>query len=330
MEAVDEIIDLDELQESIIDETLKDFISKDEDVAKLLKNKLDELSKEEEKLSSKEEEVKKLEESNREKISSNASADELIEIAGKLKEAEKELEEIRYNIKNLETEKEELIKTKSDIEKSKHEYVETLKSTNSNYEEQLKRISDAIEVCSNPALKQALEDVRKEKENELINLQEKRNNELNSVLNEYEEENNNPKVEINNIYSNVSEDNVLPLYPNTESDIVKLETSQDELDNVNNIDLSKTENLVNEESVINIDSILSKLQENEENYKPDLNVVNTDDLVLPDINISDLNNENKIKIIFEKNVPSTLLKDIFTSSKVMPALQDYLDNKGGN
>ena len=53
----------------------------------LLKEKIEELEKEEGKLNKKEEEVKKLEESNREKISSDASPEELIEIANKLKEA---------------------------------------------------------------------------------------------------------------------------------------------------------------------------------------------------------------------------------------------------
>ena len=93
MEVVEEILDLEELQESIIDETLKEFMKKDEEAETLLKEKIDELIKEEEKLSKKEEEVKKLEESNRDKISSDASPEELIEIASKLKEAREELEE---------------------------------------------------------------------------------------------------------------------------------------------------------------------------------------------------------------------------------------------
>ncbi len=355
MESMDEIIDLDELQEGTIDETLKEFISKDEDVAELLKKKLDELSLEEEKLSNKEDEVKKLEESNREKISSNASADELIEIAGKLKDAEKELQEITENIKTLETEKEELINTKKDIEKSKQEYIKTLESTNSNYEEQLKRISEAIEVCSNPALKQVLNDVKQEKEKELTSLQEKRNDQLKVVLNEYdnsEENNEDSKIMVsqqddskesneNVILPTVEsyeepEKNDIPLtnnvvLPTIESDEVNIESPKEEvvLDNEN---IDNNENNIeekNESSVIDIDSILSKLEsENKDiNFNSDLNVINTDDLVVPDVNISDLNNESKVKIIFEKNVPTDVVKDIYSSSKVMPVIYDFLDNK---
>ena len=83
-----EILDLEELKENkseVIDENLKGFMSKDEEVSKLLEDKIGEIDSETEKLNAKEEEIRELEESSREKIIMDASPDELIEIAGKIK-----------------------------------------------------------------------------------------------------------------------------------------------------------------------------------------------------------------------------------------------------
>ena len=96
-----EILDLEELKENkseVIDENLKGFMSKDEEVSKLLEDKIGEIDSETEKLNAKEEEIRDLEESSREKISMDASPDELIEIAGKIKSAQSELSEINANI----------------------------------------------------------------------------------------------------------------------------------------------------------------------------------------------------------------------------------------
>ena len=102
---MEEILDLEDLQENVVDENLKEFMAKDEEAEKLLKEKIDELVLETEKLNKKEEEIKTLEESSREKISMNASPDELIEIAEKIKSAQSELSEINANIEKLEKEK---------------------------------------------------------------------------------------------------------------------------------------------------------------------------------------------------------------------------------
>lgn len=358
MEAVEEILDLEELQEGIIDETLKEFMKKDEEAESLLKEKITELEKEEEKLNKKEEEVKKLEESNREKISSDASPEELIEIANKLKEAREELGELTNNISNLESEREELIETKEIIQKSKLEYIKSLNSTNSNYEEQLKKINEAIEVCDNPTLKQVLDDVRNQKDKELIELQEKRNNELKTVLNESEEEKEKKEeIEINPVEDSSSINIEVKDEPKVELDLTSSEIPNNfNVNNEGNLDsnIYNSENTpvvdvltddvvsnkvepVQDENLINIDTILSNVDSNKEEIPepiiaPDLNVINTESINLPENNMVDVNIESKVKVIFEKDVPETLIKDIYSSSKIMPVVYDYLDgkiNKGG-
>lgn len=308
MEPIEDIIDLDELQEDVVDDKLKEFMSKDEEASKLLKDKIEELSKEEEKLEKKEEEVRKLEESSREKISANASPDELIEIAGKIKEAEEELKGIRENIQSLTNERENLIETKNNIEASKKEYIKSLNSTNSSFEEQLVKISEAIEVCDNPALKQALMDVKEQKERELTELQEKRNNELKMVLNEKED-----------ISSEIEED--------------KKEVSKEEVNQTETsieIEMPKVDIQNERDNIINIDSILTSENdvEPESQVIPELNVINTQTISLPEVNPVDLKDESRVKIIFEKDVPDELLKEIFNSSSIMPALYDYLEVGG--
>lgn len=308
MEPIEDIIDLDELQEDVVDDKLKEFMSKDEEASKLLKDKIEELSKEEEKLEKKEEEVRKLEESSREKISANASPDELIEIAGKIKEAEEELKGIRENIQSLTNERENLIETKNNIEASKKEYIKSLNSTNSSFEEQLVKISEAIEVCDNPALKQALMDVKEQKERELTELQEKRNNELKMVLNEKED-----------ISSEIEED--------------KKEVSKEEVNQTETsieIEMPKVDIQNERDNIINIDSILTSENdvEPESQVIPELNVINTQTISLPEVNPVDLKDESRVKIIFEKDVPDELLREIFNSSSIMPALYDYLEVGG--
>lgn len=356
---MEEIIDLEELNEDVLDENLKEFMSKDEETEKLLNSKIDELAKEEEKLSKKESEVKSLEESNREKISSNASADELIEIAGKLKEAEAELAEINENVSKLTEEKEELLSTKENIEKSKKEYIKSLNSTNSNYEEQLKKISEAIEVCDNPTLKQVLEDVKNEKTRELNDLEVKRINELKNVLNEPVEEEKTElesvtietKVEPEEKQNNyIQESQIDELINRINQQVRELNEQRNEVVN-NDVPIIDTDNIIptisedlnpivnndllstptedikipqEDSGMINLDAILEDVP------KASLDSITPDSLVIPEVNQVDEKSENKIKIIYEKDVPESLLKEIYSSSKIMPALYDYLDNKNVN
>ena len=296
MRSMEEILDLDEMVETVVDEKLKEFMDKDEEIEKRLNEKIDQLAKEEEKLREKESEIIELEESSREKISSNASADELIEIAEKIKEAEAEQSVISQNIENLSNEKDEIIQTKESIEQSRIDYIKNLNSVNDNYNEQLKKISEAIDVCDNPALKQVLEDVKASKSSELETLKEKRISALREVLNEdtSESEENAPVQQtVIEPKNEINENIVQEIKP-------KMESSS--------------------EQIININSILDN---------SNLDVVSEDSLVIPQVNPIDVKNEENIRIIYERDVADELLSQIYSSSKIMPNLFDYLDNKGG-
>lgn len=379
---MEEILDLEDLQENVVDENLKGFMAKDEEAEKLLKEKIDELVLETEKLNKKEEEIKSLEESSREKISMNASPDELIEIAEKIKSAQSELSEINANIEKLEKEKEELDSTKKNVEDSKREYIKNLNSTNLNYQEQIKKIEEAIAVCDNSSLKQALEDVKKKKESELLSLQESRNTALKTALNPIEnviEENNAVENESKTSEEKDTLDIVEPIIPSVESPVVE----SNNVDNVSNsvlpdmgaqsdlvLDLPKVESpisdnipevkplfgddsniinnasevndvnvaneavdnfakdIINEEkndNMIGLDSILNVNTDNENNniIMPELKPVQTDTIEIKK------EESPKVKIIFEKNVPETAIKEIYSSSTIMPGIYDYL-NDGNN
>ena len=386
---MEEILDLEDLQENVVDENLKGFMTKDEEAEKLLKEKIDELVLETEKLNKKEEEIKSLEESSREKISMNASPDELIEIAEKIKSAQSELSEINANIEKLEKEKEELDSTKKNVEDSKREYIKNLNSTNLNYQEQIKKIEEAIAVCDNSSLKQALEDVKKKKESELLSLQESRNTALKTALNPIQnaiEENNAVENESKPSEEKVTLDIVGPIIPSVESPVVE----SNNVDNVSNsvlpdmgaqsdlvLDLPKMESpisdnipevkplfeddsniinnannnannasevndvnvaneavdnfakdIINEEkndNMIGLDSILNVNTNNENNniIMPELKPVQTDTIEIKK------EESPKVKIIFEKNVPEAAIKEIYSSSTIMPGIYDYL-NDGNN
>ena len=335
-----EILDLEELKENkseVIDENLKGFMSKDEEVSKLLEDNIGEIDSETEKLNAKEEEIRELEESSREKISMDASPDELIEIAGKIKSAQSELSEINANIEKLENEKKELEKyedekyeiekTKNNIEETKKEYIKNLSDANSDYQNQISKIEDAIAVCDNPSLKQVLEDVKKEKERKLASLQESRNNELKTALNpaiesvEPKEEVKEEKVDNVNPIIN-TEINVLdePIINEPETNNLEIPKIEPEIDipvvNEENA-IQNTEDQVKEDSMIGLDSILSS---NDEIVMPKLTNVETDKIEMPKVE------EKRVKVIFSKDVPDVAVKEILSSSTVMPNVYSYLGN----
>ena len=72
---------------------------------------------------------------------------------------------------------------------------------------------------------------------------------------------------------------------------------------------------VNDSNIIGFDSIFGETTNN-------LNENQKDELIIPDVNQMD----NKIKVIYEKDVPSNLLKEIYSSSKIMPSLYNYLES----
>ena len=312
-----EILDLEELKENkseVIDENLKVFMSKDEEVSKLLEDKIGEIDSETEKLNAKEEEIRELEESSREKISMDASPDELIEIAGKIKSAQSELSEINANIEKLENERKELEETKNNVEETKKEYIKNLSDANSDYQNQISKIEDAIAVCDNPSLKQVLEDVKKEKERKLASLQESRNNELKTALN--------PAIESVEPKEEVKEEKVDNIDPitNTETNNLEIPKIEPEIDipvvNEENA-IQNTEDQVKEDSMIGLDSILSS---NDEIVMPKLTNVETDKIEMPKVE------EKRVKVIFSKDVPDVAVKEILSSSTVMPNVYSYLGN----
>ena len=325
-----EILDLEELKENkseVIDENLKSFMSKDEEVSKLLEDKIGEIDSETEKLNAKEEEIRELEESSREKISMDASPDELIEIAGKIKSAQSELSEINANIEKLENERKELEETKNNVEETKKEYIKNLSDANSDYQNQISKIEDAIAVCDNPSLKQVLEDVKKEKERKLASLQESRNNELKTSLNpaiesvEQKEEVKEEKVDNIDPIIN-TEINVLdePIINETETNNLEIPKIEPEIDipvvNEENT-IQNTEDQVKENPMIGLDSILSS---NDEIVMPKLTNIETDKIEMPKVE------EKRVKVIFSKDVPDVAVKEILSSSTVMPNVYSYLGN----
>lgn len=325
-----EILDLEELKENkseVIDENLKGFMSKDEEVSKLLEDKIGEIDSETEKLNAKEEEIRELEESSREKISMDASPDELIEIAGKIKSAQSELSEINANIEKLENERKELEETKNNVEETKKEYIKNLSDANSDYQNQISKIEDAIAVCDNPSLKQVLEDVKKEKERKLESLQESRNNELKTALNpaiesvETKEEVKEEKVDnidpITNTEMNVSDESIINEPETNNLEIPKIEPEIDiPVVNEENA-IQNTEDQVKEDPMIGLDSILSS---NDEIVMPKLTNVETDKIEMPKVE------EKRVKVIFSKDVPDVAVKEILSSSTVMPNVYSYLGN----
>ena len=325
-----EILDLEELKENkseVIDENLKSFMSKDEEVSKLLEDKIGEIDSETEKLNEKEEEIRELEESSREKISMDASPDELIEIAGKIKSAQSELSELNANIEKLENERKELEETKNNVEETKKEYIKNLSDANSDYQNQISKIEDAIAVCDNPSLKQVLEDVKNEKERKLASLQESRNNELKTALNpaiesvEQKEEVKEEKVDNIDPIIN-TEINVLdePIINETETNNLEIPKIEPEIDipvvNEENT-IQNTEDQVKEDPMIGLDSILSS---NDEIVMPKLTNVETDKIEMPKVE------EKRVKVIFSKDVPDVAVKEILSSSTVMPNVYSYLGN----
>ena len=325
-----EILDLEELKENkseVIDENLKGFMSKDEEVSKLLEDKIGEIDSETEKLNAKEEEIRELEESSREKISMDASPDELIEIAGKIKSAQSELSELNANIEKLENERKELEETKNNVEETKKEYIKNLSDANSDYQNQISKIEDAIAVCDNPSLKQVLEDVKNEKERKLTSLQESRNNELKTALNppiesvEPKEEVKEEKVDNIDPIIN-TEINVLdePIINETETNNLEIPKIEPEIDipvvNEENT-IQNTENQVKEDPMIGLDSILSS---NDEIVMPKLTNIETDKIEMPKVE------EKRVKVIFSKDVPDVAVKEILSSSTVMPNVYSYLGN----
>lgn len=175
-----------------------------------------------------------------------------------------------------------------------------MSDANSDYQNQISKIEDAIAVCDNPSLKQVLEDVKKEKERKLESLQESRNNELKTALNpaiesvEPKEEVKEEKVDnidpITNTEMNVSDESIINEPETNNLEIPKIEPEIDiPVVNEENA-IQNTEDQVKEDPMIGLDSILSS---NDEIVMPKLTNVETDKIEMPKVE------EKELKLFFK-------------------------------
>ena len=81
--------------------------------------------------------------------------------------------------------------------------------------------------------------------------------------------------------------------------------------------IQNTEDQVKEDPMIGLDSILSS---NDEIVMPKLTNVETDKIEMPKVE------EKRVKVIFSKDVPDVAVKEILSSSTVMPNVYSYLGN----
>ena len=81
--------------------------------------------------------------------------------------------------------------------------------------------------------------------------------------------------------------------------------------------IQSTENQVKEDPMIGLDSILSN---NDEIVMPKLTNIETDKIEMPKVE------EKRVKVIFSKDVPDVAVKEILSSSTVMPNVYSYLGN----
>ena len=136
-----------------------------------------------------------------------------------------------------------------------------------------------------------------------------------------------PKVE-SPISDNIPE--VKPLFEN-DSNIINNANNVSEVNDVNVANEAVdnfAKDIINEEkndNMIGLDSILNVNTDNENNniIMPELKPVQTDTIEIKK------EESPKVKIIFEKNVPETAIKEIYSSSTIMPGIYDYL-NDGNN
>lgn len=164
------------------DEKLKAYLEKDASVEDLLGKKISELNEEKQKLSNKYTELKKLESSYRDKLTRDASTDEIRKIADDIDRVKEEVTDIQKNIEFLETDINKITETKKQTEESKESYIANVSKTIIEYEKKLEAINKAIEVCNNDSLKEAFKEEQTKMQNELNTLKSKREEELDKAV----------------------------------------------------------------------------------------------------------------------------------------------------
>lgn len=164
------------------DEKLKTYLEKDIETGDLLKNKIAELSDERQKLSDKYTELKKLESSYRDKLTRDASTDDIRKIADDIDKVKEQVTDIQKNIDALEADINKINATKKQTEESKENYIASVSKTIIEYEKKLEAINKAIEVCNNDSLKEAFMEEQTKMQDELNTLKSKREEELDKAV----------------------------------------------------------------------------------------------------------------------------------------------------
>lgn len=342
------------------DEKLKTYLEKDASVEDLLENKINQLNEEKQKLSNKYTELKKLEGSYRDKLTRDASTDEIRKIADDIDKVKEEVNDIQKNIESLEADINKTTETKKQTEESKENYIANVSKTINEYEKKLDAINKAIEVCNNDSLKEAFEEEQTKMQTELNTLKSKREEELNKAI----------ETTINN--TNESKDEtVIPIEEDKnfkpsfdEVQVSELVSSNDEIDEEKGSDVDSNQDeeelpkLVSEQgneekdindSTIKIDQdVVNRLVEEElmkqglikkpelgsndkeldslsndlmNNEEEDTELeVETDPIIIPDIDLSNLNLQNTKPL--EENSDKVIIDSSFVdSSKISQILE---------
>lgn len=327
------------------DEKLKTYLEKDASVENLLGNKINELNNEKQKLSNKYTELKKLESSYRDKLTRDASTDDIRKIADDIDKVKEEVTDIQNNIDSLEKDINKITETKKQTEESKENYITNVSKTIIEYEKKLDAINKAIEVCNNDSLKEAFEEEQTKMQNELNTLKSKREDELNRAVeltinnsDEVKEPNQEkddelPKANFQEVIvsslesaNNGKEDKKLEIENNQDyNELPKLDNEQENED----IKLEESSIKINQDIVNNLveeelmrqglikkpqleiddnefDSLLNNTITNDEvNNKLE---EETTPLIVPDVDLSNLNLQNT-KTIDEEEVNSKMIID---------------------
>lgn len=339
---MEEIIDIDELAEKEENEKLKEYLKEDETVSKELSDKIEELTNEKAKLSAKNTEIKEKEDSLRDKLTHDASTDEIRKIADEIDEMKAEMTSISENIEKLEKELKDIMEAKTKTEETKKQYKEKVSSTIDEYEKKISTIEAAIKVCDNEYLKKAQEEELQRMKDTLEGLKEDRSKELKEALgNTIKEENvvetNDtviPEVEVSPINNEPLFNNDIVL-PKEESKVEPINDTPVDL----NIDLTLPTDVENTNS-LNAESKAEEPLVNLGEDLPNINEPAMDEPKIEDIkpsidlsdlasfsNVTELNTNKGTKITKTDMVPDEKVSQIFSSRGIIPIVYDYLENQ---
>ena len=323
---MEEIIDIDELAEKEENEKLKEYLKEDETVSKELSDKIEELTNEKAKLSAKNTEIKEKEDSLRDKLTHDASTNEIRKIADEIDEMKAEMTSISENIDKLEKELKEIIEAKTKTEETKKQYKEKVSSTIDEYEKKISTIEAAIKVCDNEYLKKAQEEELQRMKDTLEGLKEDRSKELKEALGSTIKEEN--VVETNDTVIpevEVSPINNEPLFNNN----IVLPKEEPKVEPINdtpvdlNIDLTLPTDVENKGS-LNEDSKEESVENKKEDTQKNDIDINMD--LLSSIGLDSVKEEPKVEPITDTpvdlNIDLTLPTDVENTNSLNAETKD--------